>query len=155
MQLPAARGRDALGGEKRGIQDPRVCVPKNGRKQFFFHKNLIFLVEEFVLDPGGGGGLAQGRGIRLFAFGGAKLASRLLTLCGPECVLVVSTEPPDDLSCLTTPGVGCPGGGGGGYQTSRLSLYGHTGVLGSGRSPLVRPSVQATGASLCRPSTSI
>ena len=35
----------------------------------------------------------------------------ILTLCGPERVLVVSTEPPDDLSCLTTPGVGRPGGG--------------------------------------------
>ena len=35
----------------------------------------------------------------------------ILTLCGPEHVLVVSTEPPDDLSCLTTPGVGCPGDG--------------------------------------------
>ena len=34
----------------------------------------------------------------------------ILTLCGPERVLVVSTEPPDDLSCWTTPGVG--GGGG-------------------------------------------
>ena len=33
----------------------------------------------------------------------------ILTLCGPERVWVVSTEPPDDLSCLTTPGVGCPG----------------------------------------------
>ena len=33
------------------------------------------------------------------------------TLCGSERVLVVSTEPPDDLSCLTTPGVGCPGDG--------------------------------------------
>ena len=33
------------------------------------------------------------------------------TLCGPERVLVVSTEPPDDLSCLTTPGVGRPGDG--------------------------------------------
>ena len=32
----------------------------------------------------------------------------VLTLCGPERVLVVSTEPPDDLSCLTTPGVGRP-----------------------------------------------
>ena len=32
-------------------------------------------------------------------------------LCGPERVLVVSTEPLDDLSCLTTPGVGCPGDG--------------------------------------------
>ena len=31
----------------------------------------------------------------------------ILTLCGSERVLVVSTEPPDDLSCLTTPGVGC------------------------------------------------
>ena len=35
----------------------------------------------------------------------------ILTLCGPERVLVVLTEPPDDLSCLTTPGVGCPGDG--------------------------------------------
>ena len=35
----------------------------------------------------------------------------ILTLCGPECGLVVSTEPPDDLSCLTTPGVGRPGDG--------------------------------------------
>ena len=32
----------------------------------------------------------------------------ILTLCGSEHVLVVSTEPPDDLSCLTTPGVGRP-----------------------------------------------
>ena len=32
----------------------------------------------------------------------------MLTLCGPERVLVVSTEPPFDLSCLTTSG----GGGG-------------------------------------------
>ena len=36
-----------------------------------------------------------------------------LTLCGSERVLVVSTEPPDDLSCLTTPGVGGPGDGAG------------------------------------------
>ena len=35
----------------------------------------------------------------------------ILTLCGPERVLVVSLEPPDDLSCLTTPGVGRPGDG--------------------------------------------
>ena len=32
----------------------------------------------------------------------------LLTLCRSERVLFVSTEPPDDLSCLTTPGVGRP-----------------------------------------------
>ena len=35
----------------------------------------------------------------------------ILTLRGPERVLVVSTEPPDDLFCLTTPGVGRPGDG--------------------------------------------
>ena len=35
----------------------------------------------------------------------------ILTLCGSERVLVVSTEPPDDLSGLTTPGVGRPGDG--------------------------------------------
>ena len=35
----------------------------------------------------------------------------ILTLWGPERVLVVSTEPSDDLSCWTTPGVGRPGDG--------------------------------------------
>ena len=35
----------------------------------------------------------------------------ILTLCESERVLVVSTEPLDDLSCLTTPGVGRPGDG--------------------------------------------
>ena len=35
----------------------------------------------------------------------------ILTLCGPERVLVLLTEPPDDLSCLTTPRVGRPGDG--------------------------------------------
>ena len=44
----------------------------------------------------------------------------ILTLCGSERVLVVSTEPLDDLSCLTTPGSAVletgllPVGGGGG-----------------------------------------
>ena len=62
----------------------------------------------------GGGGLAQGLGITLFAFGGAYWP---LALAHPDPlwvrkkVLVVSTEPPDDLSCLTTPGVGRPGDG--------------------------------------------
>ena len=32
----------------------------------------------------------------------------ILTLCGSERVLVVSTEPPDDLSCSTTAGIGRP-----------------------------------------------
>ena len=42
--------------------------------------------------------MAQGLDIRLFAFGGAYWP-------------LMSTEPPDDLSCLTTPGVGRPGDG--------------------------------------------
>ena len=56
----------------------------------------------------------------------------ILTLCGPERVLVVSTEPLDDLSCLTTPGVGRPGDGllpvpltrwGGGSRGRSLRLW--------------------------------
>ena len=35
----------------------------------------------------------------------------ILTLCGSERVALVSTEPPDDVSCLTTLGVGRPGDG--------------------------------------------
>ena len=49
----------------------------------------------------------------------------ILTLCGSERVLVVPTEPPDALSCLTTPGVGRPRdgavareGGGGNPQSA-------------------------------------
>ena len=63
---------------------------------------------------GGGGGCWH----KVSVFGCVPLAAPIglsplliLTLCGPERVLVVSTEPPDDLCCLTTPGVGRPGGG--------------------------------------------
>ena len=58
----------------------------------------------------------------------------ILTLCGSERVLVVSTEPPDDLSCLTTPGVG---GGGYGYgyaealQPLTLAVLTTTGLVGA------------------------
>ena len=45
----------------------------------------------------------------------------ILTLCGSERVLVVSTEPPGDLSCLTTPGVGCPRDG----AVARAADQGH------------------------------
>ena len=67
----------------------------------------------------GGGGLAEGLSDCLpLAAPIGLLPLLILTLCGSERVLVVSTEPPDDLSCLTTPGVGRPrdglrGGGGG------------------------------------------
>ena len=33
------------------------------------------------------------------------LPLHILTLCGSKRVLVLSTEPLDDLSCLTTPGL--------------------------------------------------
>ena len=68
----------------------------------------------------GGGGLQSGEGgwHKASVFVCLPLAAPIgllppliLTLCGPERVLVVSTEPPDDLSCLTTPGVGCAGDG--------------------------------------------
>ena len=52
----------------------------------------------------------------------------ILTLCGPERILVVSTEPPDDLSCLTTPGVGRPGDG----AVARAVDQGHRGWGGGG-----------------------
>ena len=70
----------------------------------------------------------------------------ITTLCGFERVLVVSTEPPDDLSCLTTPGVGCPRDG---LQRELATRGGggEAGVLGSaepdswglGIAALVRP----------------
>ena len=65
-------------------------------------------------QPGGGGGGWH----KASVLGWLPLAAPIglsplliLTLCGPERVSVVSTEPPDDLSCLTTPGVGRPGDG--------------------------------------------
>ena len=69
--------------------------------------------------PGGGGGGAGGTRPRLglgsdclpLAAPFGLLPPHILTLRGPERVLVVSTEPLDDLSCLTTPGVGRPGDG--------------------------------------------
>ena len=59
---------------------------------------------------GGGGGLARGHWLPLAAPIGLS-PLHMPTLCGSERVLVVSMEPPDDLSCLTTPGVGRPGDG--------------------------------------------
>ena len=53
--------------------------------------------------------------------------------------------------CIYTQGVGyCHF-----YQVSRISPYGHSGVLGSGHSHRSRPTVRAQGASLCYPSTSV
>ena len=64
---------------------------------------------------GGGGGRVWHKAS---VFGCLRLAapiglspSHMLTLWGSARGLIVSTEPPDDLSCLTTPGVGRPGDG--------------------------------------------
>ena len=81
------------------------------------------IVRRGVCPPARSAGLARGRGgggvgHKASVSGCLPLAAPIglsplliLTLCGPERVLVVSTEPPDDLSCLTTPGVGRPGDG--------------------------------------------
>ena len=52
----------------------------------------------------------------------------ILTLCGPERVLVVSTEPPDDVSCLTTPGVGGGGGALGTREIGNAKIWHHSRV---------------------------
>ena len=66
----------------------------------------------------------------------------ILTLCGPDRVLVVSTEPPDDLSCLTTPGVGCPGDG----AVARAVDQGHSDAHnGGGGGVLPEDWVEAAG----------
>ena len=65
-----------------------------------------------VVYPGGGGGGWHKAWVSDWLPLAAPIGLSpllILTLCGPERVLVVSTEPPDDLSCLTTPEVGCPG----------------------------------------------
>ena len=54
------------------------------------------------------GGLAQGHGVGLLAFGGAYWPLAIPTPCGSERGLVVSTEPPEDLPCLTSPGSAVP-----------------------------------------------
>ena len=62
---------------------------------------------------GGGGGWHQAMELVCLPLAAPIGLSPLLilTLCGSERVLVVSTAPLDDLSCLTTPGVGRPGDG--------------------------------------------
>ena len=68
----------------------------------------------FVILVGGGGGAGTRPRYPIVCLWRRPIGLSpplILTLCGSERVLVVSTEPPDDLSCLTTPGVGRPGDG--------------------------------------------
>ena len=112
------------GGRDGGLRGGKtVCVPKMGlpflAPDSKFHcspEGILFGFERaggWVVWPGGGGGWhkASASGCLPLAAPIGLLPLLILTPCGPERVLVVSTEPPDDLSCLTTPGVGCPGDG--------------------------------------------
>ena len=72
---------------------------------------MSYIAAAFAGGGGGGWHKASVLGCWPLAAPIGLLPLLILTLCGPERVLVVSTEPPDDLSCLTTPGVGCPGDG--------------------------------------------
>ena len=97
---PIPRGKYWKGGGRGGSGTPKCVQQKRPDK--------IFPMVKFVVchDGAFGGGLARGHGVGLAAPVG--LSPLHMTLCAPERVLVVSTEPPDDLSYLTTPGVGCP-----------------------------------------------
>ena len=67
----------------------------------------LFALHSDPLPPRGGGGgwhKASVSDSLLLAAPIGLTPLLILTLCGSERVLVVSTEPLDDLSCLTTPG---------------------------------------------------
>ena len=70
-------------------------------------------VRSLCSDKGGGGGWHKASVSDCLPLAAPSGLSPLLilTLCGSERVLVVSMELLDDLSCLTTPWVGCPGDG--------------------------------------------
>ena len=70
------------------------------------------LDREWVVGGGGGWHKASVLGCLAAPIGLSPLL--ILTLCGSERVLVLSTEPLDDLSCLTT----SRGRGGGGCECS-------------------------------------
>ena len=91
-------------------------VDQKWPKSIFIYVNFIVSHQEIWVRGGGGG--SGGGWYKASVSDCLPLAApiglsplHILTLCGPERVLVVSTEPPDDLSCLTTPGVGRPGDG--------------------------------------------
>ena len=107
------------------------CVSVNRLSTPAFGGPLANLLVPIGVGLGGWwGGVARGHGVDLSAFGSAYWLVHILTLCGPERGLVVSTEPPDDLSCLTTPG----GGGGGVPETSCCPCHG-PGALGRNHGP--------------------
>ena len=104
------------------VLGPKNLCTTNGLSRLF-QQQISFFPAMVALVWGGGfgtrpGGLGGGGWHKASVSDCLPLAAPIglspllmLTLCGPERVLVVSTEPPDDLSCLTTPGVGRPGDG--------------------------------------------
>ena len=120
-----------------GSAHPPIISPNKGGGG-----GLIPCIQLHIRKGGGEGG-GGGGWHKALELGCVPLAApmglsplHILTLCGSERVLVVSTEPPDDLSCLTTPGVGRPGdgllpvpvtggwGGQGRYPPSPPQVYG-------------------------------
>ena len=97
-----------------GVRNEPHCERETLPHSCFSEGHLHSALHQESVDKGGGGGGWH----KASVFGCLPLAAPIglsplhtLTLCGSERVLVVSTEPPDDLSCLTTPGVGRPGDG--------------------------------------------
>ena len=104
----AARAAGHSMPEPRGTVEGRFAGPRAGLLRG------ISGLEVPLEGPGGGGGGWHKASVSDCVPLAAPIGLSpllILTLCGPERVLVVSTEPPDDLSCLTTPGVGRPGDG--------------------------------------------
>ena len=118
------RGRAAPRDKGTGLRaDPHAPSPEGSGcgeppPPHVRHARAPSRTETFWLPEGeylksGGGGVGTRPRYSLVCLWRRLLASRLLilTVCGSERVFVVSREPPDDLSRLTTPGVGCPGDG--------------------------------------------
>ena len=94
---------------RRGVWNPKICVPKIAQTNSSFCKFHFFPTMKSGTRGGGGGWHKASVSDCLPLAAPIGLSPLLiLTLCGPECVLVVSTEPLDDLSCLTTPGSAVP-----------------------------------------------
>ena len=87
-------------------RDPRPCQSSAGC--FSLEFRIFCVVARARGGRGGGGGWHEAMALVCLPLAAPIGLSPLLILtpCGPKRVLVVSTEPPDDLSCLTTPGVG-------------------------------------------------
>ena len=93
---------DALALVQQSLLQAHCCYKAPLVALDLHHYGLCTPLLECTCVCGGGGGC---HGFGLFAFGGPCWLSPLHipTLSGSKCVLVVSTEPLDDLSFFTTP----------------------------------------------------